>query len=275
MRTRTRNRVWGGVVLTALLAPSGSVAQEQERPQETLIGPGLVLDEDGERRLPTPADALRAFWQTEILPHPSGELPYGARTYPAIAVLRQEFERHPAVELDAVANALADSILAYEVAEDMTEEYYLQGDIFSTLTSAARAGRDGDGTPHAGSFDALVRIYETVVARELADGGTDPVEALRRRGRPGGHWLQLKNALRSIFQADMEGRGADYVLAVVAASEPPNIEDVWPMRPGSLWCEAADIVRFGDGPTEENPRRGELPPLALDDERFYQLCGYH
>ena len=264
--------VWG-ITLTAILAPSGGIAQERNPgvPQEILTGRGIVLDEDGNERWPTPTDALRAFWEPSILPHPEN---WAARSQPAIAVLRQEYERHPTEELDALANALADSVLAYETPEDMTEEYDLQRDIFWTLEAAASAGGNGDGTPHAASLDALVRIYETVVAKALADGRTDPVDELQRSGGPGGHW-QLKSALRSIFRADMEGRGADYVLAVVAATEPPNLEETWPMRPGSLWCEAVDIVRFGDGPTEENPRRGELPAAALDDEAFYQLCGYH
>ncbi|MCZ0936428.1 MAG: hypothetical protein OXJ54_14740 [Gemmatimonadetes bacterium] len=258
-------------MLTALLSPSEGVGQERERMQEIPFGPGLVLDEDGEQRLPTPEDALRAFWDPSILPHPGS---WAARTEPAIAVLGQEYERHPTVELDALANALADSILASEVPEDMTEEYRRQADIFSTLAAAARGYEPLERVPHPASFDALVRIYETIVAKELADGGTDPVEELRRRGRPGGHWLRLKDALRSIFDADRTGRGADYVLAVVAGTEPPHVEDVWPIRPGSLWCEAADIVRKNSG-LGDHPRKGELPPLALDDEMFYQLCGYH
>ncbi len=265
--------VWG-ITLTAILAPSGGIAQERDPgvPQEILTGRGIVLDEDGERRLPTPTDAIRAFWDTGILPRVGGELAFGARTYPAIAVLRQEYERHPAVELDALANALADSILASEVPEDMNnEDYDREVDIFWTLSFAANP--DGGGTPHAGSFDALVRIYETVVAGALADGGTDPVEELKRRGGPFGPF-RLQEALWMIFAAERTGRGADYVLAVVAASEPPDLEDTWPTRPGSLWCEAANIIRknygFGD-----HPRKGELPTLALDDEAFYQLCGFH
>ena len=268
MESRTRSRVLGVLALAALLVPSEGVAQERERPQETPVGPGLVLDEDGGWRLPTPTDALRAFWEPSILPHPEN---WAARSQPAIAVLRQEYERHPTEELDALANALADSVLASEAPEDMTEEYYLEVDIFTTLNSAARAG--GYGTAHAGSFEALVRIYETVVARALADGGTDPVEELRRRGGPRGA-SRLREALWTIFSADRTGRGAEYVLAVVAASEPPSIEDVWPIRPGSLWCEAANVVRKNSG-LGDHPRKDELPPLALDDEMFYQLCGYH
>ncbi|MCZ0936430.1 MAG: hypothetical protein OXJ54_14750 [Gemmatimonadetes bacterium] len=253
-------------MLVALLSPGEVVAQERERPKEILLGPGMVLDEDGGWRLPTPADALRAFWEPSILPHPEN---WAARTEPAIAVLRQEYERRSTVELDALANALADSILA----SDMTEEYRLQDDIFWTLRLAAIGDADRDGAPHTGSFDALVRIYETIVAQALADGGTDPVEELERSRGPSGDW-QLTSALQAIFSADRTGRGADYVLAVVAANEPPNIEDVWPMRLGSLWCEAADIVRQNSG-RGDHPRKGELPPLAQDDEMFYQLCGYH
>ncbi|MDE0258348.1 MAG: hypothetical protein OXR82_08145 [Gammaproteobacteria bacterium] len=270
MESKARNRVLGVVALTALLASGEGVAQERDRPQEAQVGPGMVLDEDGGRRLPKPADALRAFWDPSILPHPEN---WAARTQPAIAVLRQEYERYPATELDALAAALADSILASEVPEDMTEEYRLQDDIFWTLRLAAIGDGDRDGAPHTGSFDALVRIYETIVARALADGGTDPVEELERSRGPSGDW-QLTSALQAIFSADRTGRGADYVLAVVAANEPPNIEDVWPMRLGSLWCEAADIVRQNSG-RGDHPRKGELPPLAQDDEMFYQLCGYH
>ena len=271
MRATTRNGALGALILAALAAPGEGVAQDRERPR--VAGPGLVLDEGGEPRTPTPADALRAFWRPEMLPHPGEGLrrPHGARREPALAVLGQVYGRHPAVELDALANALADSILALDVPEDMSEEYYLQSDIFSTLSWAADG--EEDGTPHAGSFDALVRIYETLAARALADGGADPVTELRRSGGPSGH-SQLKSALRWIFGADRTGRGADYLLAVVAASEPPDMEDVWPIRRGSLWCEAANIVRQNYG-LGDHPRKGELPPLALDDEMFYQLCVYH
>ena len=269
MMSRQASKALGAIVFTALLTPSKGVTQERQSiPEEVLVGPGLVLDEDGNERWPTPDDALRALRDPSILP------PGVTRLGPAGSVLGQEYERRRPTELDALANALADVILTSE-GFDMTDdrdEYDLQRGILSTLGSAASGGERG--TPHPGSFDALIRVYETLVAEALADGGTDPVEELERRKGPGYGW-RLKSALRWIFLADMVGRGANYVLAVVAATEPPNLEETWPMRPGSLWCEAADIVRFGDGPTEENPRRGELPAAALDDEAFYQLCGYH
>ena len=87
-------------------------------------------------------------------------------------MLRQEYESRPAAELGALANDIADLILASD-PEDGTEEHSLQSDAFRVLRSAARDG--GRGAPHPGSFDALVRVYETVAAEALAG----------RRDRPG------------------------------------------------------------------------------------------
>ena len=263
----TSTKMLGATALALLLAPGGGLGQEREDrpPGERRLGPGMVLDEDGGWRPPTLADALGA-----LRGDPDVALPVGVQRFdPALAVLRQEYGPRPAAELNELANALADLILASD-PEDMTEEYYAQSEAFSVLSTAARGGR---GPPHPESFDALVRVYETIVAEALAGGGTDPVAELTRRG-PGGS-LRLRGALRSIFQADRAGPGADYLLAVIAASEPPKLED-WYRLPQSLWCEAADIIRSGAGaPPEENPRRGELPDIALDDDMFYQLCRRH
>ena len=266
MISKTWTGMPGVVALAALLAPGGTTAQEPEYRPSGPLGPGMVLDEDGGWRPPSLADALGA-----LRGDPDVVLPVGVKRFdPARVVLRQEYGPRPAAELDELANALADRILAYENPEDMTDEYHIQSDIFRTLAAAASGGRF---TPHPGSFDALVRIYETLVGRALSGGGTDPVEELERRSGPSGD-AQLRRALRSIFNADRSGQGADYVLAVLAASEPP-IRDVWGRRPASLWCEAASIVRARGLPPEENPRRAELPDSALDDDMFYQLCGYH
>ena len=268
MMSKMWTRMPGVVALAALLAAGGGVGQEPEtRPpwEGPGPGPGMVLDGDGGWRPPTAADALGA-----LRGDPGVPLPFGVQRFePAVAVLRQEYEPRPAAELDALANRLADLILASDEPEDMTEEYYFERDAFRVLRSAARSGR---GMPHAGSFEALVRIYETSVAEALAGGGTDPVAELRRR-RPGGY-SRLSWALRSIFSADRLGRGADYLLAVVAASEPPKLED-WRTGWQSLWCTAAGIVRAYGLPPEENPRRAELPDSALDDEMFFQLCKLH
>ena len=268
MTSRTWTRLLGAAALAGLLAPGGGLGQERETrpPGEDRSGPGMVLDGNGGWRAPTPADALRALrGDPEVLPLGTN------RAAPALAVLRQELKPHPAAELDGLANALADLILASD-PEDMTEEYYVQRDAFAVLRSAARGGR---GTPHPGSFDALVRIYETLATEALAGGKTDPVAELARR-RPGGS-SRLWNALGTIFQADRAGRGADYLLALVAASEPPDPDrDNWYEFPHSLWCTAASIVRSGAGaPPEENPRRAELPDLATDDDMFYELCRRH
>ena len=271
MTSRTWTRMLGAVALLALLAPGGVMGQEREDRPPSAAGyvRGMVLDGAGGWRAPTPADALRALrGDPDVLPHLDGDL--GS---PAITVLRQELESRPAAELDELAHALADLILTSEDPDITSEEYGLQRDIFSVLAYAARTS--GRGTPHPGSFDALVRVYETLVAEALAGGGTDPVAEITRR-RPGGS-LRVWGALRSIFRADRDGRGADYLLAVIAASKPPERETGdWHPSPDSLWCVAASIVRSGAGaPPEENPRRGELPDIALDDDMFYQLCGLH
>ncbi|WP_420442073.1 hypothetical protein [Candidatus Palauibacter sp.] len=269
MKTRTWTRMLGAAALAVLLAPGGGLGQEREDRPPSVAGyvKGMVLDGAGGWRAPTPADALRALrGDPDVLPHLDGDL--GST---ALTVLRQELESRPAAELDALANTLADLILASEDSDIVSEEYGFQRNIFSVLAYAARA--DGRGTPHPGSFDALVRVYETIAAEALAGGGTDPVAEIARR-RPGDSW-RVRGALRSIFRADRAGRGADYLLAVVAASEPPKLKD-WPAFPHSLWCDAADIIRAGAGaPPEENPRRADLPDSVLDDEMFYQLCRRH
>lgn len=274
MTPGTWTRMLAAAALVALLAPGGSVGQEPEtrRPGERrlapgMIGPGMVLDEDGGWRPPTLADAIGA-----LRGDPDVALPVGVQRFdPALAVLRQEYGPRPAAELDELAKALADLILASD-PENTSEEADVQFEAFSVLATAARGGR---GPPHPGSFDELVRVYETIVAEALAGGGTDPVVELVRR-RPGGA-ARLWSALRSILNADRTGRGADYLLAIVAASEPPDPQrDNWYEFPHSLWCVAANILRDGGGrPPEENPRRAELPDSALDDETFYLLCELH
>ena len=267
MTSRTWTRMVGAAALLALLGPGGGLGQEREDrpPGERRPGPGMVLDEDGGWRVPTPADALGA-----LRGDPDVALPVGVQRFePALAVLRQEYESRPAAELDELANALADLILASD-PEYMTEEYYVNRDAFRVLSSAAAGGR---GPPHPGSFDALVRVYETIAAEALASGGADPVAELERR--KSGSSRRLWSALTRIFQADRTGGGADYLLAVIAASQPPRLED-WYGLPQSLWCIAASIIRSGAGaPPEENPRRAELPDTALDDNMFYQLCRRH
>ena len=265
MTPRTWTKMLGAAALAFLLAPGGGLGQEDRPPGERRLGPGMVLDEDGGSRVPTLADALGA-----MRGDPDVALPVGVQRFdPALAVLRQEYGPRPAAELDELANALADLILASD-PEYMTDEYDIQDEALGVLSTAAAGGR---GRAHPGSFDALVRVYEMIAAEALADGGTDPVAELAGR-RPGGS-RRLFSALTRIFQADRAGRGADYLLAVVEASEPPRLED-WPAFPHSLWCDAASLVRSGAGaPPEENPRRGELPDTALDDDMFYQLCRRH
>ena len=114
----------GVVALAALLAPDGGAGQEPETRPPWRNQLGMVLDGDGGRRPPTPAEALGA-----LRGDPGVALPTGAqRFYPAVAVLRQEYESRPAAELDELANGVADLILASDDPEYGTEEYYLEDD---------------------------------------------------------------------------------------------------------------------------------------------------
>ena len=121
---------------------------------------------------------------------------------------------------------------------------------------------DVRGEPVLEAFDALVRIYETLAARALANGGDDPfMEAAWRyheaRVRdPNGprttaEHSQLYGSLRDVFDADPApgGRGWAYALALFERSKPPCKEgDGSPgppecaTGPGSAWCAAGDLL---------------------------------
>ena len=132
---------------------------------------------------------------------------------------------------------------------------------------------DLHGVPVPEAFDALVRIYETLVERALAEGGDDPfLEAARRDDAiptPHGHEsMRLFGVLRAIIDADLspEGRGWAYVLGVYERSKPPCRERDGPPNPpacatgrlGSAWCAAGDLLRVARG--------ASAPHFALDPE---------
>lgn len=121
---------------------------------------------------------------------------------------------------------------------------------------------DVRGEPVPEAFDALVRIYETLEERALADGGDDPFmeaawqyhEARVRNPdgpRPTDEIDGLHGSLWDIFHADPApgGRGWEYVLALFERSQPPCKEGDGPPNPpdctegpGSAWCAAGHLL---------------------------------
>jgi len=141
------------------------------------------------------------------------------------------------------------------------------------------------GEPVPEAFDALVRIYETLVERALADGGDDPfLEAGRRddaNSTPDGFHttseeVRLYGALSNIIDADLspDGRGWAYVLGVYERSKPPcrerdgspNPPDCSTGRLGSAWCAS--------GKRLHQTMLGEpMPWPAPDRELWERRCG--
>ena len=210
---------------------------------------GMVHDGDRWRN-PTVDEALRLLGMDR-----EGEawtLLYGQSVdRPAIAILRQELGARPEAELDEFAHRLADMILA-----DTTRRVgRARRNATGALRGATRADYSYGGTPHRGSFDALVRVYETTAALVLEEtGGTDPfLEAARSDKR----YDNLN--LRAVYFGDPEGRGRDYVLRVQrgSAKPPPCIlparrdDEPWPEfceknRPWqTTWCSAGRAL-YGD-----------------------------
>lgn len=273
----------GALVLAALLWPSGAEGQEVR-----LIHPdGRVRADEGGWRAATPADALRVLREDFVLREDLGvRLPSPSRV--AEAVLRQVHESRPPGELDALAGALAE-ILEAGAAERDSEEYHLQRESLSALFAAAMRDPEAPGTPHDGSFEALVRVYETLAVRALADGGTDPFEEMyraagRRSSTP--EYSQLRNTLRYIHSVRPDAEGGDYLLAVFEAAEPPE-PYTHNGHVASVWCVAGELLRgpssvrtLPDGRLEEVPepnpkwpgRMSELPEIARDPREFLSRC---
>lgn len=139
------------------------------------------------------------------------------------------------------------------------------------------------GVPVPEAFDALVRIYETLAARALADGGDDPfLEAARRdhkRRRPDGRWTtfeesRLRRSLSNVFHAGLapDGRGWRYALALFERSRPPCKErDGTPeppdctVGPGSGWCAAGKLLH-------EETLGGARPWPGPDQDLWKRRC---
>ena len=267
--------LFGAVALATLLWPAGADAQEWRKagyvPRE-----GRVRTDDGGWRAPTPADALR------VLRDPGVRRPSRV----AVAVLRQVHESRPSEELDALAGALAEMLEAGAAGEHYSEEYLVQREVLSALRAAAMTDPEIPGTPHDGSFDALVGVYETLAARALADGGTDPFEELY--GDDGiRDYSFLGAVLRSIYAVRPATDGGDYLLALFEAADPPEPYSHNGKVP-LVWCEAGSILRgpgrvrrLPDGRLEELPpapgsgppgRRSELPEIARNPRSFLARC---
>ena len=217
----------------------------------------MVYSETGGWRAPTPHDA------------PALLLPQGAA--PAIAVLRQTLGSWPERELDLLTDDLVDIIIEGGRSSRLRVEAKL------ALIMAAAPEAEVRGIPYDGAFDALVRVYETLAAQALIEGGSDPFAEADRRASYG-DW-KLRGALRSIYLADVSGRGADYLLAVFHGSEkpPPPCEGARCVQ-GSAWC-AAGYILVSAGIRGRDPLRMLEPPeggeqLVSEEiaSEYGQLC---
>lgn len=268
--------------MAALLWPSGAEGQEVR-----IIHPdGRVRADEGGWRAPTPADALRVLREDSGVRSPSRV---------AKAVLRQVHDSRPPGELDALAGALAEILEGRAPALRLEDRYSkMYDEARGALFAAAMRDPEAPGTPHDGSFAAMVRVYETLAARALADGGTDPFEETPRvdldarngLGSSNPEYLQLGKALRSIYRVRPRTEGGDYVLALFRAAEPPKpythngyVASVWCMA-GELLRGPSSVLQFPDGRLEEVPepdpkwpgRMSELPEIAQDPREFLSRC---
>lgn len=251
---------------------------------------GMVVD-GGEWRNPTVEEALHALTlegRGEWRPLRSHSV-----HSPMTAILRQALGQDPAIDLDGLADALADMILA-----DRSPEGRVRRNAAAALRwGSSTTTTDYGGTPHAKSLDAMVRVYETRVAQVLAASGEEDLflRSLWSQGEV------LSITLSDIFQADPEGRGRDYVLGIQQRSNPPPEycgedgrsrlpqERLAMCRWDSTWCVAGHALysEVVDDAREEDARRrgfsgvwivndGEVPPLppGLDEAaaRWFRLC---
>ena len=268
--------LFGAVAVATLLWPGGAEGQEWRKGGYVPRG-GQVRAEDGEWRVPTPADALR------VLRDPGVRRPSRV----AEAVLRQVHESRPPGELDALADALAEILVAGAAAEYYSEEYHVRSAVLSSLRVAAMRDPEVPGTPHDGSFEALVRVYETLAARALADGGTDPFEETHRDAgnKASRTYIFLGRVLRSIYSVRPATEGGDYLLALFEAAEPPE-PYTYNGRVPLVWCVAGELLRgpsrvrrLPGGRLEELVsdsgwigRKSELPEIARDARSFLARC---
>ena len=268
----------------AILCSAAPAAGQGVRPAD-----GMVLD-SGEWRNPTVEEALHAL----TLERHAWPLLRDQQVHrPIVAILRRGLQSGPAADLDGLADALADMMLA-----DRSPEGRIRRNAAAALKAAASPGPDYAGTPHRKSFDALVRVYETRATQVLtAGGGDDPFLVARGSQR---EFLSL--GLSDILWADREGLGRDYVLGVHLRSDPPpehcgrSRRELPPgdeyslprCRRDSTWCVAGHFLywKIVQDAREEDARRrgftlwevtnGQIPPLPPGIEeaaaRWFRLC---
>ena len=245
--------------IAAALAPLPVAAQAQVGPYRR----GMVQDEEGGWRLPTPAEALEAVRlresdQVELI----------------VPMLRQLHQRRTSAELDAFADSLVAMMLADESELGKLREYG-----YAALRMAGAPARAGDaGTAYTGAVDAVVRVYETRARWALEAGGDDPFRELFRRVQIGEsqRWevRALSGALGDVLlMEDSAYRGPHYVLALFEGSDPPDVnrsrDD--PTDRGSTWCEAGFLL-YVVAPTLPDVRdaawRTRVPNRQRDYERL-------
>lgn len=274
----------GALAMAALLWPSGAESQQKR----SIHRDGRVRADDGGWRAATLADALRVLHDPDVR--------WPSRV--AIAILRQVQGPRSPGELDALAGALAEILEGrapnpFAPPEDHYSKMYYEA-LGALFAAATRRNPEAPGTPHDGSFEAMVRVYESLAARALANGGTDPFEETPRvdldarngLGSSNPEYGQLKRALRYIYMVRPRTEGGDYVLALFRAAEPPE-PYTHSGNVASVWCEAGDLLRgptrvrtFPDGRLEEVPvpdpkwpsRMSELPEIARDPREFLSRC---
>ncbi len=185
---------------------------------------------------------------------------------PAVAILRQTLETRPEAELDEFANKIADLMVA-------NTTWTLRSNAESSLMRATRADYSHyGGTPHLGSFDALVRVYEEA---------------------PG------YGNLQAVFSADPQGRGRDYVLGVQRGSGKPPLclppsspdDEPWPafcednIPRFTTWCSAGSVLYQATVNAAIERQYGQVatttsrntPPLPIDGlskpaAEWWSLC---
>ena len=235
--------VSGAVAFLGMLpSPAPSSAQEAEPRRMPLRWDSLVLDENGERVAPTPATALRELRSEE------GDY------LPAAAVLTQLFERRPRPELDDFAETLVE--LALSDDRDLG---------LHALAALQRSARGEEGIPYDGAFNALRRVYETRVRDVPANGQGDPFRYLESTsGRDAGFAAMF--ALRSLYVAEPDGRGGDYLLDVIESLDPPTEAGT------TTWCRANEMIFFRHMEWLKETRDEALRALPVDSATYLRFC---
>ena len=225
------------VALAVLAVPSAVAAQRRPPPS---VGDVLQMFEGGEALNRAGEEASRLLRQVN-----------GPRTEAEIRTLVEglvEIALAPCAEDLCTGPNAASNVLVYAV---WRPGVYVDGLGYND---------DVRGEPVPGAFDALVRIYETQVARALAGEGDDPfMEAAWRDHEaraPDGRSTtrehsQLYGSLSDVFAADPApgGRGWEFVLALFERRKPPCREGDGPPGPpdctegpGSAWCATGDLL---------------------------------